>query len=169
MSEKDERLLMGEIGAAQGLKGEVRLRAYTQEPAGIAAYGPLEDETGRTIEIETVRVTPKALIARIKGVTTREAAEALNRTKLYLPRARLPASEEDEWYHADLVGLAVVDQRGAPIGAVVAIHNFGAGDILEIKPASGEANMLVPFNSATVPEVDIAQGRIVLVPPEELE
>jgi len=159
---------MGEIGAAQGLKGEVRLRVYTQEPEGIAAYGPLEDETGRAIEIETVRVTPKAVIARIKGVTTREAAEALTHTKLYLPRARLPASEEDEWYHADLVGLAAVGADGAPIGTVAAVHNFGAGDIIEIKPASGEANMLVPFNSATVPEVDIAQGRIVLVPPEEL-
>jgi 16S rRNA processing protein RimM len=168
LSEKDERVLMGEIGAAQGLKGEVRLRIYTQEPEGIAAYGALEDETGRAIEIETVRVTPKAVIARIKGVTTREAAEALTHTKLYLPRARLPASEEDEWYHADLVGLAAVDADGAPIGTVVAVHNFGAGDIIEIKPASGEASMLVPFNSATVPEVDIAQGRIVLVPPEEL-
>ena len=168
MNEKDDRLLMGEIGAAQGLKGEVRLRAYTQEAADIAAYGALEDETGRAIEIESVRVTPKVLIARVKGVTTREAAEALNRTKLYLPRARLPESDEDEWYHADLIGLAVVDADGAPIGTVAAMHNFGAGDIVEIKPASGEANMLVSFNTATVPEVDIAQGRIVLVPPEDL-
>ncbi len=85
-----------------------------------------------------MRVTPKALIARIKGVTTREAAEALTGTKLYLPRARLPASDEDEWYHADLVGLAAVDADGAPIGTVVAVHNFGAGDIVEITPASGE-------------------------------
>ena len=168
MSENDDRLLMGEIGAAQGLKGEVRLRAYTQKPADIAAYGALEDETGRGIEIESVRVTPKALIARIKGVTTREAAEALTHTKLYLPRARLPASDEDEWYHADLVGLAAVNADGAPIGTVVAIYNFGAGDIVEITPASGEANMLVPFNTVTVPEIDIAQGRIVLSPPEDL-
>lgn len=160
---------MGEIGAAQGLKGEVRLRSYTQEPAGIAAYGALEDEKGRVIEIESVRVTPKALIARIKGVSTREAAEMLNHTRLYLPRARLPESDAEEWYYADLIGLAVVDQTGAKIGTVAAMHNFGAGDILEIKPESGGENLLVPFTSDTVPEVDIKQGRIVLVPPEEIE
>lgn len=160
---------MGEIGAAQGLKGEVRLRAYTQEPAGIAAYGALEDESGRVIEIETVRVTPKALIARIKGVTTREAAEALTHTKLYLPRSRLPESEEDEWYHADLIGLAVVDKTGTSIGIVAAVYNFGAGDILEIALTSGEANLLIPFTSVSVPEIDIEGRRLTLVLPEELE
>jgi 16S rRNA processing protein RimM len=169
LSAEGDRVLMGEIGAPQGLKGEVRLRSYTQAPADIAAYGALEDETGRAIEIETVRVTPKALIARIKGVTTREAAEALTHTKLYLPRARLPESDAEEWYYADLVGLAAVDKTGAMIGTVAAMHNYGAGDILEIAPASGGANLLVPFTSATVPEVDIEQGRIVVVPPEELE
>jgi 16S rRNA processing protein RimM len=168
LSEKTERVLMGEIGAAQGLKGEVRLRAYTQAPDAIAAYGPLEDETGRPIEIERVRVTPKVLIARIKGVTTREHAEALNHTKLYLPRSRLPKREANEWYHADLIGLAAVDAKGEPIGTVVAIHNFGAGDIIEITPASGEANLLVPFTDATAPQVDVAQGRLVLVLPAEI-
>lgn len=169
MNPKNERVLIGEIGAPQGLKGEVRLRAYTQEPDGIAGYGALEDEAGRVIEIETVRVTPKALIARIKGVTTREAAEALTHTKLYLPRARLPESDEEEWYYTDLVGLAAVDKAGAEIGTVAAMHNYGAGDIIEIAPASGGANLLVPFTSAAVPEVDIEQGRIVLVLPEEIE
>jgi len=162
-------VLMGEIGAAQGLKGEVRLRSYTQEPAGIAAYGALEDDKGHVIEIETVRVTPKALIARIKGVTTREAAEALTHTKLYLPRARLPESDAEEWYYADLIGLAVVDNTGVMIGTVAALHNFGAGDILEIAPVSGDANLLVPFTSDTVPEVDIEGRRLTLVPPEEIE
>jgi 16S rRNA processing protein RimM len=169
LSADGDRVLMGEIGAPQGLKGEVRLRAYTQEPDGISGYGALEDETGRPIEIETVRVTPKALIARIKGVTTREAAEALTHTKLYLPRARLPVSDEQEWYYADLVGLVAVDKTGAEIGTVAAMHNYGAGDILEVALASGGANLLVPFTSAAVPEVDIEQGRIVLVLPEEIE
>ena len=169
MSADGDRVLMGEIGAPQGLKGEVRLRSYAQEPAGIADYGALEDEMGRVIEIETVRVTPKALIARIKGVTTREAAEALTHTKLYLPRARLPESDEEEWYYADLVGLVAVDKTGTEIGTVAAMYNYGAGDILEIAPASGGANLLVPFTSAAVPEVDIEQGRILLVPPEEIE
>lgn len=163
-----DRVLLGEIGAAQGLKGEVRLRSHTQEPAAIARYGALLDEEGRAIEIESVRVTPKALIARIKGVTTREGAEALNRTKLYVPRERLPAREEEEWYHADLIGLAAIGQEGEEIGRVVAVQNFGAGDLIEIKPASGGATVLVPFTRDTVPEVDVEGGRLTIAPPEGL-
>jgi len=170
LGEDADRVLVGEIGAAQGLKGEVRLRSYTQEPADIAAYGPLQDEAGsRNFEIEHVRVTPKALIARIKGVTTREGAEALNRTKLYLPRAALPAREADEWYVADLIGLAAVDAEGAALGTIVAVHNFGASDIIEIAPEDGGPTLLIAFTDATVPEVDIENGRLVVVPPEELE
>ncbi len=165
-----DRVLVGEIGAAQGLKGEVRLRSYTQTPTDIAAYGPLEDETGvKRVEIEGVRATPKALIARIKGVTTREGAEALNGTKLYLSRAALPERGEDEWYVADLVGLAAVDPEGKPLGTVVAVHNFGASDIIEVAPAGGGETLLVAFTEAAVPEVDIENGRLVLVPPEILE
>jgi 16S rRNA processing protein RimM len=163
-----DRVLLGEIGAAQGLKGEVRLRSYTAEPAAIARYGALEDETGRIIEIESVRPTAKALIARIKGVTTREGAEALNRTKLYISRGRLPERETDEWYHADLIGLSAIGQNGETIGTVVAVQNFGAGDLIEIKPASGGATVLVPFTHETVPEVDVEGGRLTLDPPEGL-
>jgi 16S rRNA processing protein RimM len=161
-------VLLGEIGAAQGLKGEVKLRSYTQEPAAIARYGPLHDEAGRAFEIESVRVTPKALIARIKGITTREAAEALVHTKLYVERARLPEREHEEWYHADLIGLAAFDAHGTRIGAVIAVHNFGAGDLIEVKPETGEATVLVPFTRETVPEVDVEGGRLVLAPPEGL-
>ena len=160
--------MLGEIGAAQGVKGEVRIRSYTEEPGGITAYGPLQDETGRKIEIESLRATPKALIARIKGVTTREAAEALAHTKLYVPRAMLPERGEEEWYHADLVGLAAVGRDGAPLGKVVAIQNFGAGDLLEVKPIGGGATVLVPFTRDTVPEIDVEGGRLTLVPPEGL-
>jgi 16S rRNA processing protein RimM len=163
-----DRVLLGEIGAAQGLKGEVRLRSYTAEPAAIARYGPLLDEGGRAFEIETIRATPKALIARIKGITTREAAEALARTKLYVERARLPEREDEEWYHADLIGLSAVDARGGKIGVVVAVQNFGAGDLIEVKPDKGDATVLVPFTRDTVPEVDVEGGRLVLVPPEGL-
>ena len=166
--EPRERLLLGEIGAAQGLKGEVRLRSYTEEPAAIARYDTLEDERGRRIQIESIRVTPKTLIARIKGVTTREAAEALNHTKLFIDRALLPERDEEEWYHVDLIGLAVVDKDGAPIGTVAAIHNFGAGDLIEVKPAGGGPTVLVRFTRDTVPEVDVEGGRLVLVPPEDL-
>lgn len=168
MSDQTDRVLLGEIGAAQGLKGEVRLRSYTQEPAAIARYGALEDEQGRMIELERVRVTPKALIARVKGVTTREGAEALTHTKLYIDRARLPAREEDEWYHSDLIGLAAIGQDGETIGSVVGVHNFGAGDLIEVQPAAGGATVLVPFTRDTVPEVDVEGGRLTLTPPEGL-
>lgn len=165
-----DRLLVGEIGAAQGLKGEVRLRSYTQDPADIAAYGPLQDEAGtKTISIERVRVTPKALIARIKGVGTREAAEALNRTKLYVGRDALPEAAEDEWYVADMIGLRAVSPEGEAIGTVTAVHNFGASDILEVERSDGGAAMLVAFTDAAVPKVDIAAGRLVLIPPDEIE
>lgn len=170
MGDNADRVLLGEIGAAQGLKGEVRLRSYTETPTDIAAYGPLQDETGgKQIEIERVRVTPKALIARIKGVTTREAAEALNRTKLFIPRARFPEQAVEEWYVADLVGLEAVNAEGAPLGTVAAVNNYGASDIVEIALIEGGPNLLVAFTDATVPKIDIARGRIVVVPPEEFE
>ena len=168
MADTNDRVLLGEIGAAQGLKGEVRLRSYTQDPAAIARYGALDDEHGRRIEIESLRVTPKALIARIKGVTTREAAEALANTKLYIARSRLPERDEEEWYHADLIGLSAIGQDGATIGTVVAVQNFGAGDLIEIKRTGEAATVLVPFTRDTVPEVDVEGGRLTLNPPEGL-
>lgn len=161
-------MLLGEIGAAQGLKGEVKLRSYTAEPTAIARYGALQDDKGRLIEIESLRVAAKALIARIRGVTTREGAEALTRTRLYIPRERLPERETDEWYHADLIGLSAVDIEGREIGTVVAIQNFGAGDLIEVKPAAGGATVLVPFTRDTVPDVDVEGGRLTLTPPEGL-
>lgn len=169
MGDEADRVLVGEIGAAQGLKGEVRLRSYTQTPTDIGTYGPLHDEAGaHAIEIETLRATPKALIARIKGVTTREAAEALNGTRLYLARAKLPSRAEEEWYVADLVGLKAVDTQGAVMGTVVAVNNYGASDIIEITPQDGGPSLLLPFTETVVPEVDTEGGRIVVVPPEEI-
>jgi 16S rRNA processing protein RimM len=164
---KADRVLLGEIGGAQGLKGEVRLRSFTAEPGAIADYGPLEDETGRVVEIESLQVTPKGLIARLKGVTTREGAEALTRTKLYVPRDRLPERGEEEWYHAELIGLAAFAPDGAQLGSVLAVHNFGAGDLIEIAPPEG-ATLLVPFTRDAVPEVDVEGGRLTVVLPEEI-
>lgn len=162
-------MLLGEIGRPQGLQGEVRIRSFTAEPGAIADYGPLEDETGtRLFEIESLRVTPKALTARLKGVESRGQAEALTGTKLYVPRSRLPEREEDEWYHSDLIGSAALDPDGAAIGTVIAVHNFGAGDLLEIRPASGAATVLMPFTRETVPEVDVEGGWLKVVPPEGL-
>ncbi len=168
MTATDDRLLLGEIGAAQGLKGEVRLHSYTQEPSAIAGYGALEDESGHAVEIESVRATPKGLVARIRGVTTREGAEALTRTKLYIARALLPARGEEEWYHADLLGLAAFAPDGSALGKVAAVHNFGAGDLIEIAPPDGPT-VLVPFTNEAVPEVDVEGGRLTVVLPEEFE
>ena len=168
MPAKPDRVLLGEIGRPQGLQGEVRIRSYTAEPAAIAEYGPLEDEVGRLFELDLLRSTPKAITARIKGVTTREAAEALTGTKLYVSRALLPAHEEDEWYHSDLIGLQALAEDGAAFGTVIAVHNFGAGDLLEIRPASGDATVLVPFTRDTVPKVDVEGGWLRIVPPEGL-
>jgi 16S rRNA processing protein RimM len=167
LTANDDRLLLGEIGAAQGLKGEVRLHSYTQEPGAIAGYGPLEDGGGRAVEIESLRATPKGLVARIKGVTTREGAEALTRTKLYIPRALLPERGEEEWYHADLIGLAAFAPDGTELGKVAGVHNFGASDLIEIAPADGPT-VLVPFTREAVPEVDVEGGRLTVVLPEEL-
>ena len=145
-------MLLGEIGRPQGLQGEVRIRSFTAEPAAIADYGPLEDEAGmRLFEIESLRVTAKALTARLKGVESRDQAEALTGTRLFVPRSRLPEREEDEWYHSDLIGLAALAPDGATIGTVIAVHNFGAGDLLEIGPrgrGSNRADALHPRDRA---------------------
>jgi 16S rRNA processing protein RimM len=167
LSGKD-RVLLGDIGAAHGLKGEVRLRSFTETPAAIADYGPLEDETGtKKIEVESLRPGPKGLIAQVQGVTTREAAEALTGTKLYVPRDRLPEAEEGAYYHSDLIGLEAYDAFDVQIGTVVAMHNFGASDIIEVKLLSGGDNLLLPFTDATVPEIDTEERRLTLVLPED--
>lgn len=166
MSGKD-RVLLGDIGAAHGLKGEVRLRSFTETPAAVADYGPLEDEAGtKAIEIESLRPGPKGLIAKVKGVATREGAEALTGTKLYVPRARLPEAEEGAYYHSDLIGLAAYDAFEVQIGTVVAMYNFGAGDIIEVSLTAGGDNLLLPFTDATVPEIDTEERRLTLVLPE---
>ena len=162
-------MLLGDIGRPQGLKGEVRIRSFTAEPAAIGDYGALEDETGtREIEIESLRTDAKGVVARIKGVATREGAEALTGTKLYIPRSRLPERGQEEWYHSDLIGLAVLDTEGTALGTVVAIHNFDAGDLLEIRPAASGPDVLLHFTRETVPEVDVEGGWLTIVPPEGL-
>lgn len=158
-------VLLGEIGRAHGLRGELRIKSYTADPAAIARYGPLVTEDGRRLTLGSVRpagAQPDMLIARIEGVATREAAEALARTRLLVERERLAAPEdEDEFYIADLVGLAVEDRAGRPAGRVVAVPDFGGGQMLDIAPLSGPT-VLVPFTKAFVPEVDIPGGRVVI-------
>ena len=164
------RVCVAKIGAAHGVRGEMRLWPFTHNPLGVLDYGEMENLDGtRRFTIAHARVAKDHLIARIKGVDTREQAEALNHTELYIPRARLPALDDSgEYYIADLVGLNAVSESGAKIGRVVAVHNFGAGDMLEIKPLRGPTR-LYPFSDAVVPHVDLAAGRLTLIPPTEIE
>ena len=159
------RICLGQIGAAHGVGGEVRLRSFTAEPAAIADYGPLQTDDGRVFEIESLRRAKDHFVARLSGIGDRDAAERLANVKLYVPRERLPEpGAPDEFYHADLIGLAVVDRDGRRLGTVVAIHNFGAGDLIEVRPNDGGQTELVPFNETNVPIVDVGAGRIVVNP-----
>jgi 16S rRNA processing protein RimM len=165
----DARVCLGQIGAAHGVRGEVRLRSFTSDPAAIADYGPLQTDDGRVFEIEALRPAKDHFVARLSGVRDRDAASALVNAKLYVPRTRLPeTAEPDEFYHADLVGLAVVDRTGNALGIVVGIHNFGAGDLIEVRSEKGGKTELVPFDTTHVPAVDIAAGKIVVDPPPDL-
>ncbi len=160
------QVCLGQFGAAHGVRGEVRLRSFTADPAAIANYGPLEAEDGRVFEITSLRPAKDHFVATLAGIDDRNAAERLANIKLYVPRERLPEPEQaDEFYHADLIGLAVVDSAGEKLGTVIAIHNFGAGDLIELRPAAGGNTELVPFDETHVPAVDIAAGRIVVAPP----
>jgi 16S rRNA processing protein RimM len=157
------------IGAAHGVRGAVKLWTFTEDPLAVRDYGPLMTKDGaRQFEVMHVREAKDHLVATLKGVTTRDDAERLNGLELYVPRERLPETDADEYYHADLIGLAAVNAADEPLGRVVAIHNFGAGDIIEIAPAKG-ATMLLPFTNAVVPTVDLANGRVVIELPQEIE
>lgn len=163
-----QRVLMGVITGAHGVRGLVRVKSFAASPEGIAAYGPLEDERGeRRFKLELAGAVKGVLLARIVGVTDRDAAERLKGTRLYLPRAALPEPGEEEYYHADLLGLAVVLRDGTPLGSVRAVHEYGAGDSLEVVRSDGET-VIVPFTSTVVPEVDLARGRLVVDPPAGL-
>lgn len=162
----DRRLCVAQIGAAHGIRGEVRLRAFTENPMDIASFGALESEDGRrTFALESVRPAKGFLVARLAGIDDRSAAEGLRNLRLYVPRTRLPVLEASEtYYHADLVGLSVFGTNGAALGSVTAIHDFGAGDLLELKPAGGGPTVLLPFTRAVVPVIDLDEGRLVVDP-----
>jgi len=163
------RVCVARIGAAHGVRGEVRLWTFTEDPLAVLRYGPLSTRDGaRQFEVARAREARDHLVATLKDVTTRDDAERLNGVELYIARDKLPATDDDEYYHADLIGLAAVGADGAAVGRVVAIHNFGAGDIVEIAPPQGPTLML-PFTNAAVPTVDIAGGRVVIEMPGEID
>ncbi|WP_131195630.1 ribosome maturation factor RimM [Lichenihabitans psoromatis] len=158
-----QRILVGVVGAPHGIRGEVRVKSYTATPTAIASYRPLTSEDGRkTLVMLGLRpVKDDMVVARFENVGTREAAAALTNMKLYVDRAILPAADEDEFYHADLVGLRAETSRGEPLGEVMSLANYGAGDLLEIRPPAGET-ILVPFTKAFVPVVDVPGGRVTI-------
>ena len=162
-------ICIARIGAAHGVRGAVKLWTFTEDPLAVKAYGPLLTKDGaRSFEVATAREAKGHLVATLKGVASREDAERLNGIELYIARDKLPATDENEYYHADLIGLAAVTAANEPLGRVIAIHNFGAGDIIEIAPPHG-ATMLLPFTNAVVPSVDLAAGHVVIELPKEIE
>jgi 16S rRNA processing protein RimM len=161
---------MGEIVAAHGVRGEVKIRSFTADPLDIAAYGPLSDAGGaRRWRIRSLRpVKGETVIAALDGVADRDAAEALRGKKLFVARSALPPPEEGEFYVGDLVGLAAVTPEGATIGKVIGVHNFGAGDLLEVRIAETGKSEMIPFTSACAPTIDFALRLIVVIRPETL-
>lgn len=164
-------LCVGVITGAHGIRGEVKIKAFTETPEAIAGYGPLQTKSGdRSFEITRHRIQKGQVIAVLKDVRDRSGAEALKGTELYLDRQVLPELEdEEEFYHADLVGLEALLEDGTVFGQVAALQDFGAGDVIEIRPAGGGSTVLLPFTRQVVPDVNIAEGHIVVSPPEEIE
>jgi 16S rRNA processing protein RimM len=171
MPDTSKRLLMGRIGAAHGITGEVRIQSFTEEPMGLLDYGPLEtNKPGLTIEIETARATTNVLVARLKGIKDRTAAEKLNGVELYVAREKLPPpDEDDDFYHADLIGLEARLTDGTALGQVLAIPNFGAGDLLEVRDARSGDTFLFPFTKAVVPEIHIVEGYLLIEVPVDAD
>ena len=168
VSDTTKRVCLGVVTGAHGVQGAVRIKSFTEAPEDIARYGSLTDDTGaRSFDLHLVGAAKGVVIARFAGIDDRNQAEALRGLRLYLPRAALPATTAEEYYHADLIGLEAVLGDGTPVGRVRAIHDFGAGDTLELA-RPGAPPLMVPFTRAVVPVVEPAAGRLVLDPPPGL-
>jgi 16S rRNA processing protein RimM len=171
MASSARLVLLGVFGAAQGVRGEVRVKSFTADPKAIGGYGALTDHSGaRAFRIEQLRpLRDDLVVVRLAGVTTRDAAQALTGVEIYARRDQLPPPAADEFYYDDLVGLAAETADGAPLGRVVGLVNYGGGDILEIAPAGGGETLLLPFSKAVAVEIDFAGGRVVIEPPREID
>ena len=157
------RICVGQIGAPHGVRGEVRLRSFTADPQSVASYGPFETEDGSNVAIEALRRVKDHFVATLAGVRDRDSAVRLTNAKLYVPRERLPdIIEADEFYHTDLIGLSAVSPEGQKVGTVIAVHNFGAGDLIEIRLDAESRTELIAFNEFNVPSIDVRNGRIVV-------
>ncbi|MGA2792528.1 MAG: ribosome maturation factor RimM [Roseiarcus sp.] len=171
MSAPARLIPIGIFGAPHGVRGELRVRSYTQDPTAIGAYGSLTDSTGKSaFKLTATRfLRDDMLVVRLAGVDNREGAEKLAGVELFVTRDQLPPPSDDEFYHDDLVGLEALTREGDRLGRVVALRNFGAGDILEIAPTSGGETLMLPFTKAVAVEVDLSKSRIVIVPPNEID
>jgi 16S rRNA processing protein RimM len=160
-------VLVGQVVGVHGVRGNVKIKSYTDDPAALGRYRPVLDAQGRPVRLRVVGEAKGTVVVQFDGVGDRDAAEALRGTRLFVPRSALPPPEEEEFYHADLIGMAVVTAAGEALGTVVEVANHGAGDMLEVRPAQG-MSVLVPFTRAAVPVVDLAGRRIVVDPPAGL-
>jgi 16S rRNA processing protein RimM len=167
----DRLIPLGIFGAPHGVRGELRVKSYTQDPKAIGAYGKLTDRVGKAVyELNALRpLKDDMLVVRLAGIDSREAAQRLTGGELFARRAQLPPPSDDEFYHDDLVGLEAVTQQGDRLGRVVALSNFGAGDILEIAPGPGAETVLLPFTKAVAIDIDFDKRRLVIVPPVEID
>ncbi|NNE23467.1 MAG: ribosome maturation factor RimM [Rhizobiales bacterium] len=168
-SGSDRHVVLGIITSAHGICGEVKLKSFTEDPEAIAGYGPLATKAGGSLEIQSLKPSKNGFIARIKGVSDRNQAEALRGTELRVERDKLPEPGNEEFYYADLVGLNAETPDGQGYGKVTAVHDFGAGDLLEIQLTGTSKTELIAFTAETVPAIEIANGRIIVVPPVEDE
>lgn len=167
MAENGGMVCVASVATAHGVRGALKLRCYTEDPESVAAYGPVFDAGGRELfRLTVIGRTKGGVIAKAEGIEDRDAAEALRGLDLYVPRDRLPATDEDEFYVSDLVGMEAVGQDGSVQGRIVAVHNFGAGDLIEVQPGEGDSR-LIPFTREAVPEIDLVARRAVVVPPTE--
>ena len=168
MARPSDRVCLGVIAGAHGVRGEVRIESFTADPAALATYGPLSDERGqRRFTLELVGAKRGQLIARIAGIEERDAAAALTGLRLCVERCALPAPAHDEYYHSDLLGLAVEGRRGERLGVVKGLYDFGAGSVIEVERPNG-ARAMLPFTRAVVPVIDLPGGRLVVDPPAGL-
>jgi 16S rRNA processing protein RimM len=164
-------VILAKVGAPHGVRGELRVKSYTEDPLALRSYGPLAAPDGRSFAIERMRAAGDMLVVKFRGVDDRDAAARLNGVLLGVPRSALPEPDAEEFYHADLIGLAAFTAEGAPYGTVAAVFNHGAGDMLDIARPEGEhgPSRLVPFTRAAVPVIDLPAGRLTIVPPAETE
>lgn len=162
-------ICVGAFAGAHGVRGDVRLKSFCAVPEDIEKYGPFSTEDGKqSFELKLTKAIKNGFAARVKGITQREAAEALKGTRIFVPRERLPDLPDDEFYHSDLIGLTVVDTGGAPLGRVTAVHDHGAGDLLEVAGPRSKSPVLLPFTRDAVPTIDLASGRVIADPPDGL-